>query len=127
MSRVLIVDDEPDIRLTLRVILELAGHDILEAGDGRGALRMLQQAPDVVLLDIRLPDIDGLEVLRIMKDEPDVAGIPVVCVSAHSSDDTLRQALALGAVAYLSKPFDFAHLRDVVDGVTSSDARSPAG
>jgi CheY-like chemotaxis protein len=114
MSRVLIVDDEADIRLTLKLILEMAGHQILEAGDGHGALCMVKQEPDVVLLDIRLPDIDGLEVLRILKGEPKVADIPVVCVSAHSSGDTQRRALALGAVAYLSKPFDFERLRDVV-------------
>lgn len=121
MSRVLVVDDEADIRLTLRLILELAGHEILEAADGAEALVMVQQSPDVVLLDIRLPDIDGLDVLRIMKGDPSVAGIPVVCVSAHSSEDTLRRALALGAVAYLGKPFDFAHLRRVV-----ADAAGPA-
>jgi CheY-like chemotaxis protein len=127
MSRVLIVDDEADIRLTLRLILELAGHEIFEAADGRGALCMARQQPDIVLLDIRLPDIDGLEVLRILKNEPEVAGIPVVCVSAHSSEDTLRQALALGAVAYLNKPFDYAHLREVVAAVATSDSRERAG
>jgi len=114
MSRLLIVDDEPDIRMTLRLILEMAGHEITEAANGREALDMAQTMPDVMILDIRLPDIDGLEVLELLKGDPEACRIPVVCVSAHSSEDTLRHALALGAVAYVAKPFDFSHLRAVV-------------
>lgn len=114
MSRVLVVDDEPDIRLTMRLILERAGHEVREAVDGTEALRLVREMPHVILLDIRLPDIDGLEVLRILKAEPSVASIPVVCVSAHSSGDTQKKAMDLGAVAYVNKPFDFDELRNVV-------------
>jgi CheY-like chemotaxis protein len=114
MSRVLVVDDEPDIRLTLRLILERAGHTVTEAADGTQALQLVCEMPDVVLLDIRLPDIDGIEVLRLLKSDPAVASIPVVCVSAHSSGETKQKALELGAVAYVNKPFDFDELRETV-------------
>ena len=113
MSRVLIVDDEPDIRLTLRLILQLDGHEITEAIDGREAIERAQDMPEVIILDIRLPDIDGLEVLRLLKSDVRLATIPVICVSAHSSESTQVEARTLGAVAYVSKPFDFPHLRAV--------------
>ena len=114
MSRILIVDDEPDIRLMLKLALELGGHEVTEASDGREALEKVYENPDAVVLDIRLPDIDGLEVLRLVKSDPTVAAIPVVCISAHSSGDTVRRALALGASAYVGKPFDFNDVRSVV-------------
>ena len=115
MSRLLLIDDEPDILLTLHLVFEIAGYDVVDAANGREALEKVQDLPDAVILDIRLPDIDGLEVLAIMKADPRLAQIPVVCVSAHSSEHTVRRALELGAAAYLGKPFDFEQLRTAVD------------
>ncbi len=123
MSRILVVDDEPDIRMTLRLVLELAGHEITEAENGRQALDLAPTMPDVIILDIRMPDIDGLEVLALLKGDPAVADIPVVCVSAHSSGEAMQRAVALGAVAYINKPFDFGHLRAVI-AAAATDAQA---
>jgi CheY-like chemotaxis protein len=114
MSTVLIVDDEPDILLTLRMILRSAGHVIIEASDGMTALEQAKQMPDVMLLDIRLPDIDGLEVLRRLKADEELSSIPVLCISAHSSPSTKQLAIDLGAAGYIGKPFVAAHLREEV-------------
>jgi len=114
VKRLLVVDDEPDILLTMRLLLELAGYAIVEAATGQEALDRVQDMPDAVVLDIRLPDIDGLEVLSIIKADEHLARIPVVCVSAHSSGDTVRRAFALGAAAYVAKPFDFDDLLAVL-------------
>jgi two-component system KDP operon response regulator KdpE len=122
MSRVLIVDDEPDIRQMLRLILQLDGHEITEAADGREAIERASDMPDIIILDIRLPDIDGLEVLRLLKGNAALAHIPVICVSAHSSPATQQEARELSAVAYVSKPFDFAHLRAVTAAAAARGA-----
>jgi CheY-like chemotaxis protein len=103
---VLIIEDEEDIRLLTRVILEGAGHRVTEAATGEAALvAMRQEVPDLVLLDIRLPGIDGWEVLEAFNAEPAWLKVPVVVMSAHSSGDALARAKAMGITSYLLKPF----------------------
>jgi CheY-like chemotaxis protein len=125
MSRILVVDDEPDIRMTLRLILQLAGYAVTEAASGGQAIELARDGPDAILLDIRLPDIDGLDVLRALKGDPALATIPVVCVTAHSSGETRRQALALGATGYVNKPFDIDEVRAVVDAAVVTRTAAP--
>jgi len=88
VSRILVVDDEPDVLMAMRIALETVGHEVLEAANGASALDRARENPDGILLDIRLPDIDGLEVLRMLKADDAVSSIPVVCISAHSSPAT---------------------------------------
>lgn len=104
---VLVVDDEADIREALRIILEADGYQVLEAGDGLEALQMVHQArPDLVILDIMMPRMDGLEVLRRLEADPGTAGLPVIFLSVLTSEMDVIHGLEQGAVEYITKPFD---------------------
>jgi DNA-binding NtrC family response regulator len=107
--RILVVDDEPLIRWAVVETLTQAGHQVMEAGDGRSALRALADAPhriDVVLLDLRLPDCADLTVLsQIRQDSP---GTAVVMMTAHLTPEFAAQARALGVYDVMAKPFDVA-------------------
>ena len=102
---VLVVDDEIDIRSSLRMILEYEGYDLIEAGTGEEALQRLESGrPDAVLLDVKMPRIDGLEVLaRIKRDDP---ALPVVVVSGHGTIATAVEATRLGAFDFMEKPLE---------------------
>ena len=102
--KVLMVDDETQFRETTKKILEKKGFETLMAANGREALAQLDSQPDVVVLDIRMPDMDGNETLEeIQKRSP---GIPVIMLTGHGADDSARQSLTQGAFDYLSKPCD---------------------
>lgn len=104
---VLIVDDEADIRLLARVVLEGAGYDVREAASGAEALTVLAEPGiDVVLLDLRMAPLDGFEVLERLQASQQVPGLPVVMLSAHADPASTRRALDLGCVGYLNKPFE---------------------
>ncbi|MBK9710334.1 MAG: response regulator [Kouleothrix sp.] len=104
--RVLVVDDDYHVRPTLARLLKRGGFQVTEAANGRDSLELIERdPPDLVLLDIRMPDIDGYEVLRILKQHPTHRHIPVVILTASDlGRDAQRRALALGAVRYLEKP-----------------------
>ena len=119
MAKVLIVDDEPDVLLLLRVNLEAAGYETVLAADGETALSRIDDSnPDVVLLDIMMPVMDGWGVLRVLSDR-DVAP-RVVVVSAKSSDRDVVRALTSGALDYITKPFDPDALIDIVERTATS-------
>ena len=104
MASVLIVDDEPHIRRLLRGTLERAGYRVIEAGSARQALAELETSPpDVVLLDLGLPDRDGMELLPLFQQKSRAA---VLVVSAREATDEKVAALDLGAIDYVTKPFD---------------------
>jgi len=117
LAKILVVDDEPDVLFTVKIALEVSGYDVIEAEDGQSALLRAWDYPDAIVLDLRLPDMDGSEVLQAIKAEPALASIPVMCLSAHSDDSTKQRMLALGANAYVSKPFDVMKLRATVAGL----------
>ena len=103
---ILVVDDEPDLRLLVRMTLEGDGYAVEEASTAAEAiLQALSVRPRLILLDIRLPDAEGFEVLRTLKKTPELAETPVVMMSAHSSPPTLRKAEVIGSHDYLIKPF----------------------
>lgn len=115
MGRVLVVDDELDIVLMLRIALRQAGHDSLQAMTGEAALDLLKnETVDVMLLDIRLPGIDGWEVLQRVRADTDLQALKVIMMSAHSSPATMTHASDLGSDAYLTKPFTLDELTDVL-------------
>jgi two-component system response regulator (stage 0 sporulation protein F) len=106
MASILVVDDEPDVRLLIRVILEREGHDVKEAGDGAEALDLVQRVdPDVILLDIRMPGIDGWEVLEQLRESGRLSSTAVVMISAHSTPTVAQEAIDLGCRAFITKPF----------------------
>ena len=108
-DRILIVEDERLIRMTLRELLEAEGFRVAEADTGTAGLEYLRTAEvDLVLLDYKLPDIDGIEVLRQIRPlSPETA---IVLVTAHSSIGSAVEAIKLGAFDYLDKPIDQDHL-----------------
>jgi signal transduction histidine kinase len=106
-GRVLIVDDQEANRLLLRDLLESQGHEVAEAVDGVEALeRVADAAPDVVLLDVGMPGIDGFEVCRRLKADPATATIPVLLVTAHNQRDQRLLGIGAGANDYITKPID---------------------
>ena len=106
MATILVIDDEPDIRTLVRLMLTRHGHSVVEAGTGEEGLEILQDsAVDIVLLDIRLPGTDGWAVLEEMKRRKLLNGTRVVMISAHTSPSTLAYARELGSSGYVVKPF----------------------
>jgi len=101
--RVLVVDDEPPIRKLLRMGLNAHGYHILEAQNGKTALNLLDQAPDLIILDLGLPDIQGHELLRMIRARNE--GVPIVVLSSRGDEVGKVQALDLGADDYVTKPF----------------------
>lgn len=116
MSTVLVVEDEPDVRFTVRLGLSLAGFTVVEAGTGEDALDLLEHGrpPDVIVLDLRLPGMDGMEVLRRLHDDERLRPVPVIVLSAHASPATAATAIGLGCHIYLTKPVSQDRLRAVV-------------
>jgi CheY-like chemotaxis protein len=113
--KVLVVDDEPDIRSLVAMILEGAGHTVIEAGDGkRGFDLMVSESPDVVLLDLRMPVIDGWEFMRRVREQG-IKGPKMIGVSAHASPDSIKEAREAGCDDYVSKPFAMDDLLDAVE------------
>jgi two-component system KDP operon response regulator KdpE len=112
VTRVLVVDDDPAIQRALGIGLRARGYEVLPARDGRTAVQACEQdEPDVVLLDLGLPDLSGVEVLRKVRARNQV---PVIVLSArHGSDDKV-EALDVGADDYVTKPFDPLELLDRV-------------
>lgn len=125
----LVVDDEADIRELVKLNLELDGHDVAMAADGAAALAAVAGGlrPDLVLLDLMMPDVDGWEVLRRLKGDPDadVAATPVVLLTAKTSElDRIRGGIE-GALRYLTKPFELGVLSSaVVDAVEADEAEA---
>jgi two-component system KDP operon response regulator KdpE len=101
--KVLVIDDEPPIRKLLRMGLRSQGYDIIEAGNGKAALDLMGEAPDLVILDLGLPDIQGHELLRTIRSRNE--SVPVVVLSSRGDEAGKVQALDLGADDYVTKPF----------------------
>jgi DNA-binding response OmpR family regulator len=123
-GRVLVVDDEPAVRLLCRVNLQFAGFEVVEAENGAQGLELAQSEDfDLILLDVMMPDIGGHDVLRRVSETSDV---PVVFLSARTGLADLREGYALGAVDYITKPFDPIALGDKVREVMARVARGEA-
>ena len=107
MKTLLIVDDDRDLRVGLSIRLKAEGYLVRRAEDGAGAMRVaLQEAPDLILLDIGMPGGNGFIVLDLLKDSPATANIPVIVLTARDVVSTRDKVLAMGAAAFLQKPVD---------------------
>ncbi|MFQ5342710.1 MAG: response regulator [Anaerolineae bacterium] len=105
-ARILVVDDDPAMRRLLTVILESQDYQVQLASSVANALEAIaQQRPDVVCCDLMMPEVSGLDFLEQMRENPELAGIPVIVVSATGEEEMIHQARALGAFAHLAKPF----------------------
>jgi two-component system KDP operon response regulator KdpE len=101
--RVLVIDDEPPIRKLLRMGLSTQGYEIIEASNGRAALELLDQKPGLIILDLGLPDMQGMELLRMIRARSE--GVPIVVLSSRGDEAGKVQALDFGADDYVTKPF----------------------
>jgi DNA-binding response OmpR family regulator len=118
VATILVVDDEPDIRLLIRINLERDGHTSVMAANGAEALAAVQESrPDVVLLDVMMPDVDGWTVLERLKSDadPEISGIPVLMLTALDAPIDQVKGGIEGAVRYLTKPIDLDALRVAVE------------
>ncbi|MDP6823296.1 MAG: response regulator [Dehalococcoidia bacterium] len=107
MASILIVDDSPEVRVALTATLEDAGHDVAEASDGRDAVEQATLIqPDAIMLDINMPDMDGITALRGLRSDPLTRDVPVVMLTAVADMDHVQTAIAAGAQDYVLKPWD---------------------
>jgi DNA-binding response OmpR family regulator len=105
-KRVLVAEDEPDIRGLVKYSLEFAGYEVLQATNGAEAVEMAtEQQPDLILLDVRMPTMTGYEACEVLKAQDATKDIPVVFLSARGQEAEIKQGLSLGAVEYVIKPF----------------------
>lgn len=103
---ILVVDDEPGIVDIARANLEGLGYRVISAGNGLEALELIrQESPDLVILDILMPEVDGWDVLERVEADPEMAGIPIIMLTARVSDEDVLRGLESGAVEYMTKPF----------------------
>lgn len=106
MARILIAEDEPDIRELVAFTLRFAGHEVNTTSNGEEALQVASQTvPDLVLMDVRMPRMTGYDACRAMKSDPSLRDIPVVFLSAKGQDAEIQTGLDAGAEEYLLKPF----------------------
>ncbi|MDC8803838.1 response regulator [Halomonas pacifica] len=106
MPKVLVVDDEPNIVLSLEFLMQQAGFEVTTAEDGESALaRVAEAGPDLILLDISLPDLSGFEVLERLRQTPRGETLPIIMLTAHGREVEREKGLALGADDYITKPF----------------------
>jgi DNA-binding response OmpR family regulator len=105
-AKILAVDDEPELTDLIQFHLVRAGHDVVTAANGWEAIASVKQRrPDIILLDLMLPDLDGFGVCEILRRDPGTATIPIIIISAWASSDSRNLGLELGALDYITKPF----------------------
>ncbi|MDP6666628.1 MAG: response regulator [Dehalococcoidia bacterium] len=106
MARILVVDDTPEIRMLLVKVLQRADHEVIEAADGTSVQAwVMDTRPDVIILDLLMPRMDGWETLERLKSDPASRDIPVIISSVLSEDEDLERARSSGAVDYVPKPW----------------------
>ncbi len=111
IETVLLVEDTEDNRFMMRRLLEMAGYRVVEATNGEEAVRLAEsERPELILMDLSLPVIDGLAATRAIRKLDGMGKIPIVAVSAHDSSDFQTEALAAGCDGYITKPIDFSQL-----------------
>lgn len=119
---VLAVDDERLIVLAMRHNLQYAGYNVIEAFDGREALTQLElHRPDLVILDVMMPELSGWDVLTCIREDPELRNTPVIMLTALGQDSDEREGLIRGADVYLTKPYEPQHLIDMVNRLLAAD------
>jgi CheY-like chemotaxis protein len=106
MAKILVAEDEADIRELVSFLLRFAGHEVLAATNGEDAvLTAFREIPDLVLLDVRMPRMTGYDACRMIRANPDLKNVPVIFLSAKGQESEVRAGMAAGAEEYLLKPF----------------------
>ena len=117
-KRILVVDDEPDILLMVSNRLKASGYDVVSAADGQAGLEMAKTSrPDLIILDLMLPKMDGYKVCSFIKKDSRYSKIPVIMFSAKAQQDDIKMGEEVGADAYIVKPFDSRVLLEKITGL----------
>jgi len=120
MKKILVVDDEQDIVGAIAIRLKSSGFEVITAGDGMEGLQKARiENPDLILLDVMLPKLDGYKVCRMLKFDEKYKHIPIIMVTGKFSDEDKRKGLAVGADHYVLKPFDHKELLATIESVLS--------
>ena len=113
--KILAIDDESDVLLIVRTALESEDYEVFTASNGEDGLALAsEENPDLIVLDVMMPEIDGFEVLQRLKDTENTANIPVVMLTGLSDNNLIKKALDLGVRHYVVKPFEFREFIDIV-------------
>lgn len=120
---VLIIEDEADAAELFAEMMRVSGFRVLKTSSSAPAITMMiAEKPDIVLLDIMMPDISGLDILRLMRADPELTDIPVVVVSAKSMPADIKTGMEAGASTYLTKPVGFLELKEAVERALGSQS-----
>ena len=112
---VLLVEDTEDNRYMMRRLLEMTGYRVVEALNGEEAVKLAErETPQLILMDLSLPVIDGLAATRLIRKLPKLASIPIIAVSAHDTSDFQSEAIKAGCNSYVTKPIDFNELETLI-------------
>jgi CheY-like chemotaxis protein len=112
---VLLVEDTEDNRFMMRRLLEMTGYRVVEALNGEEAVKLARkESPNLILMDLSLPVIDGLAATRLIRKLPDLESTPIIAVSAHDTSDFQSEAIEAGCNTYVSKPIDFGELEQLI-------------
>lgn len=118
---VLIIEDEEDAAELFAEMMRVSGYNVIKTSKSTPALSMMaENKPDVVLLDIMMPEISGLDILRQMRRDPNLANIPVIVVTAKSMPTDIKNGMEAGASTYLTKPVGFLDLKEAVERALGS-------
>lgn len=121
MKKVLVVDDDPYILMSLEFLMKKNGYDVMVARNGNEALSFINSdKPSLILLDIMMPDVDGYSICRYIKSTPELQDIIVVFISAKTAEADVQQGYDLGAALYVSKPFSTRDLMKKINELVSS-------
>jgi CheY-like chemotaxis protein len=122
MCLVLLVEDTEDNRFMMKRLLELSGYEVAEARNGEEAVRLAsERRPEMILMDLSLPIIDGLAATRRIRALPGLEKVPIVVVSAHDTADFHAEAIAAGCNSYITKPIDFGQLEILISGLLANE------
>jgi two-component system cell cycle response regulator DivK len=115
-KQILIIEDNHDIHELVRFLLEQAGHDVLAAYDGLSGVKLAnEEKPDMILLDLAIPELDGWEVAKQVRANPEMQSTPMVALTARTLPDELKRALDAGCNGYISKPINVESFREMVE------------
>lgn len=121
MGTILTVDDSPSIRQMIKVVLGPAGHNVIEAGDGgQGLAQAKTSRPDLVITDLNMPVMNGIELIKALRAQSSLSGLPIVFLTTESDDAIKQQAKAAGATGWITKPFKPEQLLAVVSKLVRS-------
>ena len=122
LPKVLLVEDTEDNRFMMRRLLEMSGFQVVEAMNGEEAVRLARaESPQLILMDLSLPVIDGLAATRLIRKVPALEATPIIAVSAHDTSDFQAEAVEAGCNSYVTKPIDFNELEQLIHQLLTHD------